>query len=81
MHTVEYYSVKRQAIKAGFKKELRSVEKLVINMIQPDKHLTRIANIYDISPEALCEQISEATGDSLALVSKVIIIAASHGFI
>lgn len=49
--------------------------------VKPDRHLVRVANMYDTDPLGLCQRISEKTGDTLALVDTVIWRAANLGMI
>jgi hypothetical protein len=51
------------------------------DVCKPDRHLVRVANFYQTTPEELCQNISEKTGDSVALIDLVIWRACNLGFI
>jgi hypothetical protein len=48
---------------------------------KPDRHLVRIANQYETTPEEMCTALSKATGDRIATVDTVIWRAANLGMI
>jgi hypothetical protein len=48
---------------------------------KPDRHLVRIAGESSTTPQAMCDGISQVTGDSVALVDQVIWRAANLGMI
>lgn len=52
---------------------------LGIDVCKPDRHLVRIADMYGITPEDMCETLSIATGDRIATVDYVIWRAANLG--
>ncbi len=45
---------------------------LGFDCIKPDRHLVRIAKQYNLSPEKLCENLSNQTGDRLGVVDAVL---------
>jgi len=45
---------------------------LGLDMVKPDRHLVRIAGKEDKTPLQLCRELSELTGDNLAVVDTVI---------
>ncbi|MCK5608832.1 hypothetical protein KAR91_43570 [Candidatus Pacearchaeota archaeon] len=51
------------------------------NVIKPDRHLVRIAKLYDTDPFSLCQKLSERLGDNLHTVDVVIWRAANLGLI
>ncbi len=53
----------------------------VTGVAKPDRHLVRIAEGFKTTAQELCEKISKATGDSVALVDLVIWRAANLGFV
>ena len=53
----------------------------VTGVAKPDRHLARIAKGFKTTAQELCEKISEATGDTVALVDLVIWRAANLGFV
>jgi hypothetical protein len=40
--------------------------------VKPDRHLVRVAEKYNTTPDALCEQISKVTGDRKCVIDIVI---------
>ena len=50
---------------------------LGIDVVKPDRHLTKIAEKENKTPHELCKEISDLTGDSLATVDTVIWRAAN----
>lgn len=53
----------------------------ITTVAKPDRHLARIAKGFKTTAQELCEQISRATGDTVALVDLVIWRAANLGFV
>lgn len=51
------------------------------DVVKPDRHLVRIAKRYETTPLAMCQKISESTGDRLGTVDLVIWRAANLGII
>lgn len=45
--------------------------------VKPDRHLVRIANDYNMTPDQLCEKISKETGDKKCVVDIVLWRAAN----
>ena len=54
---------------------------LGLDMVKPDRHLVRIARKEEKTPLELCKEISQLTGDRLALVDTVLWRAANLGMI
>lgn len=54
---------------------------LALQVCKPDRHLVRIAALYDQSPEQLCRALSKASGDKITTVDSVIWRAASEQII
>lgn len=54
---------------------------LGIDVVKPDRHLTRIAEKENKTPDELCKEILDLTGDTLATVDTVIWRAANLGMI
>jgi hypothetical protein len=54
---------------------------LGIGVCKPDRHLKRIADDYGMEPQEMCERLSAATGDKLAVIDMVIWRAANLGLI
>ncbi|MGO9414638.1 MAG: hypothetical protein ACLP51_05790 [Syntrophobacteraceae bacterium] len=54
---------------------------LGLDVAKPDRHLQRIADFYDTTPQALCEKMSKESGDRIATVDMVLWRAAEQGFI
>lgn len=52
---------------------------LGMDVCKPDRHLVRIAEKYNTTPEKLCQKLSDATGDRIATVDYVIWRAANLG--
>lgn len=52
---------------------------LGMDVCKPDRHLVRIAEHYEVTPEQLCEILSIVTGDRIATVDYVIWRAANLG--
>lgn len=48
---------------------------------KPDRHLVRIANEYETTPDALCRRLSDESGDRIGTVDVVIWRAANLGFV
>lgn len=48
-----------------------------VDCCKPDRHLVRIANSYGMTPEAMCQQLSQETGDRIGTVDYVIWQAAN----
>lgn len=53
------------------------LKNLGFDCCKPDRHLVRIANFTDTTPEEMCKKLSEETGDSIATVDTVIWRAAN----
>ena len=51
------------------------------NYIKPDRHLVRIAKMYNTDAFELCDKLSEVTGDSLNMVDTVLWRAGNLGLI
>ena len=51
------------------------------DVCKPDRHLVRIAEHYETTPEELCLQLSEASGDRVGTVDVVLWRAAAIGII
>lgn len=54
---------------------------LGLDICKPDRHLVRIANQYDLTPQKLCEQLALETGNKVAVIDQIIWRAANLGFI
>lgn len=54
---------------------------LGLQYCKPDRHLTRIAETYGMTPEGMCSNLSARTGDKIAVVDSVIWRAANLGLI
>jgi len=54
---------------------------LGVDTIKPDRHLVRIAKLWNTTPHYLCQRLSEATGDRIGAVDVVIWRAANLGMI
>ncbi len=54
---------------------------LGLDLMKPDRHLVRIAEHYQTTPEALCSALSEATGDRIGVVDLVLWRSAERGLI
>lgn len=54
---------------------------LGVNTIKPDRHLVRIAKMYDTNPFDMCEKIAKETGYKLITVDMVLWRSANLGFI
>lgn len=54
---------------------------LGLDVVKPDRHLVRIAGKEGKTPLELCKEVSELTGDKLAVVDSVIWRAANLGMI
>jgi len=54
---------------------------LGLDVVKPDRHLVRIAGKEGKTPLDLCKELSELTGDSLAVVDSVLWRAANLGMI
>lgn len=54
---------------------------LGLDFCKPDRHLVRIAKIYDTSPNVLCYRLAQETGDRIGTVDLVIWRAANLGII
>ena len=52
---------------------------LGMDVCKPDRHLVRIAEHYEVTPEQLCKILSVVTGDRIATVDYVIWRAANLG--
>jgi hypothetical protein len=52
-----------------------------VDCAKPDRHLVRIANYYQTTPEQLCRTLSQLTGDRIATVDVVLWRAAAIGII
>lgn len=52
---------------------------LGMDVCKPDRHLVRIAEKYNTTPEKLCQKLSDATGDRIGTVDYVIWRAANLG--
>jgi hypothetical protein len=50
---------------------------LGLPVCKPDRHLTRIAKQYGMTPVEMCERLSRETGDSIAVIDSVIWRAAN----
>lgn len=50
-----------------------------VDCCKPDRHLVRIAEKYDTTPEDLCARLAAATGDRIATVDYVLWRAAAEG--
>jgi hypothetical protein len=51
------------------------------DVVKPDRHLVRLAQAENTTPEALCRRLSEATGDRIVVVDTVLWRAANLGLI
>ena len=54
---------------------------LGLDYCKPDRHLVRIAEGYDLTPERMCQALANATGDRIGTVDVVIWRAATLGVI
>lgn len=54
---------------------------LGLDVCKPDRHLVRIANQYDTTPQQLCEKLARETGNKVAVVDQILWRAANLGFI
>lgn len=54
---------------------------LGLDVVKPDRHLVRIAKVYNMTPLEMCEKIRNITGDKLSFIDSVIWRAANLGFI
>lgn len=54
---------------------------LGFDIAKPDRHLVRIAESYNITPQALCERLSKETGYRISTVDLIIWRAANLGMI
>jgi len=52
---------------------------LGMDICKPDRHLVRIAEKYNTTPEELCKKLSDAIGDRIATVDYIIWRAANLG--
>lgn len=52
-----------------------------MDVCKPDRHLIRIANGFNTTPDALCRQLSKETGDKVNVVDTVLWRAANLGLI
>ena len=50
---------------------------LGVDCVKPDRHLVRIAKMYNTNPFDMCQKLSDLTGDSLNTVDTVIWRAAN----
>ena len=53
----------------------------VMDVCKPDRHLVRISEMYNTTPEELCRKLSEETGDKVAIVDVVLFRAGNMGWI
>jgi hypothetical protein len=54
---------------------------LGVDCCKPDRHLERIAKMYNTDPHTLCKKLSEATGDKVGVVDVVLWRAGNLGII
>lgn len=52
-----------------------------LDLCKPDRHLMRIAECYDLTPEIVCKALSMASGDRVSTVDVVLWRAAAIGLI
>lgn len=54
---------------------------LGIDICKPDRHLVRIANQYNLTPQKLCVELARETKNRVAVIDQVLWRAANLGFI
>lgn len=52
-----------------------------VDVAKPDRHLIRVADFYGMTPQAMCEQLANASGDRVGTVDYVIWRACNLGLI